>query len=87
MATVGTEKRYRYFLFSQSQYQLRLETEERIGKTYILGKVLSKGRWRNFTEISSTPSNNKYADAKIVAEGYLENMEYIMNRSEWRRRR
>ena len=44
MATIGTEKRYRYFLFSQSQYQLRLETEERIGKTYIPGKVLSKGR-------------------------------------------
>lgn len=87
MATVGTEKRYRYFLFSQSQYQLRTETEETLGKTYIPGKVLSKGRWRNFTEISSIPSNNKYADAKIVAEGYLENMEYVMNKSEWRRRR
>ena len=87
MATVGTEKRYRYFLFSQSQYQLRTETEETLGKTYIPGKVLSKGRWRNFTEISSTPSNNKYADAKIVAEGYLVNMEYVMNKSEWRRRR
>ena len=87
MTTVGTEKRYRYFLFSQSQYQLRTETEETLGKTYIPGKVLSKGRWRNFTEISSTPSNNKYADAKIVAEGYLENMEYVMNKSEWRRRR
>ena len=87
MASIGTEKRYRYFLFSQSQYQLRLETEENLGKTYIPGRVLSKGRWRDFTEISTTPSNNKYADAKIVAEGYLENIQYTMNKSEWRRRR
>lgn len=87
MATVGSEKRYRYFLFSQSQYQLRQETEEKLGKTYIPGRVLSRGRWRDFTEISTTPSNNKFADAKIVAEGYLENMKYEMNKSEWRRRR
>ena len=49
MATVGSEKRYRYFLFSQSQYQLRMETEEKLGKTYIPGRVLSKGRLKNFT--------------------------------------
>ena len=87
MANIDTDKRYRYFLFSQSQYQLRMDTEERLGKTYIPGKVLSKGRWRDFTEISTTPSNNKYADAKIVAEGYLEDTQYIMNKSEWRKRR
>ena len=87
MASIGTEKRYRYFLFSQSQYQLRLETEEKLGKTYIPGRVLASGRWKDFTEISTTPSNNKFADAKIVAEGYLEDMTYQMSKSEWRRRR
>lgn len=86
MANIGSEKRYRYFLFSQEQYLLRSRMEESLGKTYIPGKVLSKGRWRDFTEISLTPSNNKYADAKIVAEGNLEDLKYKMNTSEWRRR-
>lgn len=88
MATAtGTTKRYRYFLYSQSQYIFKTETEEKIGKTYIPGRVLASGRWKDFTEISTTPSNNKFADAKIVAEGYLEDMTYQMSKSEWRRRR
>lgn len=85
MAMVSN-KRYRYFLFSQSQYKLREEAEERIGKQYVPGKVLINGRWKDYTEISSTPSNNKFADAKIIAEGYLDDMEYKKSTSEWRLR-
>lgn len=48
------------------------------------GKVLQNGRWKDYTEISSTPSNNKFADAKIIAEGNLEDMEYKKASSEWR---
>ena len=80
------EKRYRYFLYSQSQFTLRTNAEASLGKRYIPGEVISGGKWKQFTEISSTPSNNKFADAKIVAEGYLEDMEYQMNKSEWRTR-
>lgn len=58
------KKRYRYFLYSQSQYKLRSEAELSLGKQYIPGRVLTKGRWKDFTEISTTPSNNKFADAK-----------------------
>ena len=83
MATVS-KKRYRYFLFSQNQYKLRCEAEARIGKQYVPGKVLQNGRWKDYTEISSTPLNNKFADAKIIAEGNLEDMEYKKASSEWR---
>lgn len=84
LGTTSSKKRYRYFLFSQSQYKLRSEAELSLGKTYIPGKVRSRGRWQDFTEISPTPSNSKYADSKIVAEGYLEDITYMMNKSEWK---
>jgi hypothetical protein len=80
------EKRYRYFLYSQQQYDSRTAAELSLGKTYIPGKVLNRGRWKEFTEISASPSNSMYADAKIVAEGYLDSMRYTMNTSEWRTR-
>ena len=44
------------------------------------------GVYRDFTEISTSPSNSRYADGKLVAEGYLDELKYIMNRSEWRTR-
>lgn len=74
---------YRYFLFSNEQYKLRKKAELSLGKTYIPGRVLNKGRWYDYTEISQTPSNNRYADAKIVAEGYLDRMTYRQSTSEW----
>lgn len=77
-------KRYRYFLFSQSQFTLRTTAEANIGKVYIPGRVRDRGRWKDFTEISSTPTNNKFADAKVVAEGYIEDMLYKNNTTEWR---
>lgn len=76
--------RYRYFLFSQSQYELRKKAELSLGKTYIPGRVLTNGRWKDFTEISTTPSNNKFADSKVVNQGYLESMTYENNRNEWK---
>lgn len=75
---------YRYFLFSNEQYRLRQKAELSLGKTYIPGRVLNRGKWNDFTEISSSPSNYKFADAKVVAEGYLDRMTYKMNTNEWR---
>lgn len=77
---------YKYFLFSQQQYQLRKEVELNLGKNYVPGKVLKSGRWKDYTEISDTPSNNKFADAKVIAEGYLDSMKYKMSQSTWRTR-
>lgn len=67
---------YKYFLFSQQQYALRKEVEAKLGRIYVPGKVLSKGRWKDYTEISDSPTNNKFADAKVITEGYLDKIQY-----------
>lgn len=79
-----TARQYRYFLYSQAQYKERSETEKTLGRTYIPGKVLVNGRWKDYTEISTKPSNNKYADAKLLIEGYLDSVNYKKPTSEWR---
>ena len=75
-------KRYRYFLYSKQQHKMREEIDKGINKVFVPGKVFSKGRWATFTEISTTPSNS-FADSKIVAEGYIEDMKYQNNTSRW----
>lgn len=77
---------YKYFLFSQRQYLLRKEVELKLGKEFIPGKVLKNGKWKEYTEISDTPSNNKYADAKVIAEGYLDKVQYKPASFQWRTR-
>lgn len=75
-------KRYRYFLYSKSQHNMRSEIDKKINKIFTPGKVLNKGRWVQFTEISTKPTNS-FADSKIVAEGYLEDMKYQNHTSVW----
>ena len=67
-------KRYRYFLYSKSQHNMRTEVDRKLNKVFSPGKVFSKGHWAMYTEISLKPTN-AFADAKVVAEGYLEDME------------
>lgn len=80
----STNKRFRYFLYSQSQHKSRTEIEKGIGKTYVPGQILVNGRWKPYTEISITASNNRFADAKLVASGYLEDLTYKQSESVWR---
>lgn len=87
MAVSITGRKYRYFIFSQKQYNERVDAENKLGKQYIPGKVMVRGAYKDFTEISTSPSNSRYADGKLVAEGYLDELRYIMNKSEWRTRR
>ena len=75
-------KRYRYFLYSKSQHTMRTEVDKKINKVFSPGKVFSKGRWVQYTEISLKPTNS-YADTKVVAEGYLEDMKYQNPSSVW----
>lgn len=86
MAVSITGKKYRYFIFSQKQYQERVDAENKLGKRYIPGKVMVRGVYKDFTEISNSPSNSRYADGKLITEGYLDELKYIMNKSEWRTR-
>lgn len=76
-------KRYRYFLFSQEQFNDRTKAEAKLKKVYVPGKVMNRGRYVAFTEISASPKNIKYADAKVVAKGNLSEMRYIPSKSEW----
>ena len=75
-------KKYRYFLYSKSQHAMRTEVDKKINKVFSPGKVFSKGRWVQYTEISLTPTNS-YADTKVVAEGNLEDMKYQYPTSVW----
>lgn len=75
-------KRYRYFLYSKTQHNMRTEVDKKINKIFTPGKVFNRGRWVPYTEISATPVNS-YADTKIVAEGYLEDMKYQNHTSVW----
>lgn len=75
-------RQYRYFLYSEEQYKLRKEVEKEIGLRYIPGTVLVDGIWREFTELSKD-YNNRYADCKVVAEGYLDDINYKENSNIW----
>lgn len=75
-------KNKRYFLYSKSQHNMRVEVDKKINKVFSPGKVFSRGKWVMYTEISLKPTNS-FADAKVVAEGYLEDMKYQNPTSVW----
>lgn len=81
------QNRFRYFLYSQSQHKMRTEVEAKLNKEYTPGKVLVNGKWKLYTELSTSPQNIKFADATIVASGNLEDMRYTRSVSKWRIRR
>ena len=81
METAKTKK-YRYFLYSKSQHNMRTEVDKKINKVFSPGKVFNRGQWVMYTEVSMKPTN-AFADAKVVAEGYLEDMKYSNPTSVW----
>ncbi len=85
MADIDKKRRYVYFLYSQSQQKMCEEIEKAVGRDYVPGKVMANGKMRMFTEISSTPTNNKYADAKVITEGYIDSITYTSPTRTWRR--
>lgn len=85
MADIEKKKRYVYFLYSQSQQKMCESIEKAVGRDYIPGKVVANGKMKDFTEISSTPTNNKYADAKIVTEGYIDDIRHTVPSRRWKR--
>jgi len=68
-------RKYVYFQFSKEQLDNSIKTELKLGKKYIPGKVIIKGKPYMFTEITST-TNSKYKDARIIAQGYSDEMNY-----------
>lgn len=78
------EREYGYFLYSSAQLKMRQEVEEKIGRKFVPGQVLVGGNWKTFTQISSSPNNIMYGDAKIVAKGYLDEMTYTNCSNKWK---
>ena len=81
--TTLNRKRYRYFIYSETQYKERVEIEKRIGRVYKPGIVVYKGRKKQYTEVVSSVENLRYADCKIVAEGYIEDMTFTKSSHNW----
>lgn len=81
--TTLNRKHYRYFIYSETQYKERVEIEKRIGRVYKPGIVVYKGRKKQYTEVVSNIENLRYADYKIVAEGYIEDMTFTRSSHNW----
>lgn len=58
----------RYFLYSKEQYDECKKLESIVGRKYKVGKVMVKGQYENFTELSDRPVN-RYKDCKVVIKG------------------
>lgn len=67
---------YKYFIYSKEQYKARTEIEKKIGKTFTPGTVMVKGERKKYTEVNTT-GKSKYSDAKIIAEGEEERMNFL----------
>ena len=55
----------RYFLFSKEQMDMRIKVDGSIGQKYKPGRVMVRGKFKLFTEISTEPTNN-FNDTRIV---------------------
>ena len=69
-------KGYKYFLYSYEYLKSRNIIEEKVGKTFVCGTVIVDGSLKEFNIISDTPTINRYPDARIIAEGDIENIKY-----------
>lgn len=58
-----------YFLFSQRSYDNEKKIAEKLNSTFKINKVLSDGKWKEFTHKTTNPSDIQsiISDATIVA--------------------
>lgn len=79
---MSTANNYKYFLYSKTQHNMRVDVDKKINKVFTPGKVFVRGKWVFFTEISNSPSNS-YPDTKVVIEGNLSDIKYQNPTSIW----
>jgi hypothetical protein len=68
---------YRYFLYSEEQFKEQNSILKNAGKQFVAGTVIVNGARKKYTQLSSTPTIERYIDATIVAEGELSEITYI----------
>lgn len=69
-------KGYKYFLYSYQYLKNRNAMEEKVGRVFECGTVIVNGVLKEFNIISNQPTMDRYPDARIIAEGNIENMKY-----------
>lgn len=82
--STNSNKQYRYFLYSAEQEATRKQIESSAGKKFNPGQVLVNGSWKPFTQMSKSSENTMFADSKIVAKGYIEDVQYKEPTSTWK---
>lgn len=76
-----TKSVYRYFIYSEEQIKEKNEILDKTEKQFEPGIVVVNGERKRFTQLSKTPTLNRYFDAEIVAEGEIDNFVYSMPKS------
>lgn len=71
----------RYFIFSSEQMKFQKQMADKMGKNYIVGRVIVGGVRKNFTSLSDTESIG-YSDEEIVASGNYLKMKYTLPKFE-----
>lgn len=71
-------KQYKYFLYSETEYKEKQEILSKAGNEFKLGTVVVNGTRKNFTSLSNSPTNARYYDCKVIAEGYIDGFIYTM---------
>lgn len=67
----------KYFLYSDEQIAEKNAILGRSGKSFVPGTVTIGGRRVKFTQLSNSPTMERYIDTKIVASGELNTFTYI----------
>lgn len=74
---MAINKQYRYFFYSDEQILEKKKVIEGRGKEFLPGFVTVGNRREKITQIAkSKDAMKRYADAKLITEGYLEEMTY-----------
>ena len=70
----------RYFMYSPTQADELTKTEniDRVDprRKFKLGTVVVNGNARQYTEMVTSPTRARYADAKVVAKGDIRSMKF-----------
>lgn len=74
-ANLKNKDTYVYFLYSETQEKERNTIENRLGRVFVPGVVVVNGQRNYFTELSRK-NTNRYADTKVVAEGWRSKMTF-----------
>ncbi len=66
----------KYFIYSATQYKLKVELEAKLGKKYVPGTVLVRGTPKQYTELTDNPNSIQFPDSEVVWAGDIRQAKY-----------